>query len=173
MAVGTYLDIICEVFNSQGIPRLIDINGDKFNGITDYPKMQHTDIEKPDLAQLSAFIKDMVGVGVFVPDDELEDYVRRAASLPERVATEDNNRPDINGKEEMNSTYKVTSLLAKYKKGELSRAVITDLLTKIRVDPEKIESYLDDIDREKALEQQKHDAADELEAAKAKQALGR
>ena len=27
LAVGTYLDVICEVFNNQAIPRLIDLNG--------------------------------------------------------------------------------------------------------------------------------------------------
>ncbi len=37
LAIGTYLDIICETFNSQGIPRLIDLNGNHFSGITDYP----------------------------------------------------------------------------------------------------------------------------------------
>ena len=34
MACGAFLDIICETFNSQGIPALIDINGDHFKGIT-------------------------------------------------------------------------------------------------------------------------------------------
>lgn len=172
-AVGTYLDIICEVFNSQGIPRLIDINGDKFSGITDYPKMTHGDIEKPDLVQLSTFIKDMVGVGVFVPDDDLEDYVRRAASLPERVADDTGSRPDIKNKEEANSTYKVTSLLSKYKKGELSRAVITDLLTKIKVSPDKIETYLNDIDEENEKSKIEQDEIDAAEAEKAKKVLKR
>ena len=41
MACGAYLDIIAETFNSQGIPNLIDINGDHFAGITDYPKLTH------------------------------------------------------------------------------------------------------------------------------------
>ena len=41
MACGAYLDIIAETFNSQGIPNLIDINGDHFAGITDYPKLRH------------------------------------------------------------------------------------------------------------------------------------
>ena len=38
MACGAFLDIICETFNSQAIPALIDINGEHFKGITDYPK---------------------------------------------------------------------------------------------------------------------------------------
>lgn len=85
MAIGAYLDIICETFNSQGIPSLIDINGQHFAGITDYPKMVHGDIEDADIAQIAAFIKDMVGIGILIPDDSLEDYVRQAGHLPERT----------------------------------------------------------------------------------------
>ena len=39
VAIGAFLDIICETFNSQGIPSLIDINGQYFSGITEYPKI--------------------------------------------------------------------------------------------------------------------------------------
>lgn len=84
-AIGTFLDIICETFNTQAIPRLIDINGDHFKGITDYPKMVHGDVETRDLTELSTFLEKMVGIGLLVPDDELEDYVRREAHLPERL----------------------------------------------------------------------------------------
>ncbi len=43
MAIGAFLDIICEAFNSQGIPSLVDINGRiTFRPeITDYQKMVH------------------------------------------------------------------------------------------------------------------------------------
>ena len=84
LAIGTFLDEICEVFNSQGIPRLIDINGDHFKGITEYPKMVHGDIEDANLESLGAFINQMVTAGVLIPDEELEDFVRRAGNLPER-----------------------------------------------------------------------------------------
>lgn len=84
LAIGTYLDEICEVFNSQGIPRLIDINGDHFKGITDYPKMVHGDIEDANLDKLGAFISQMVTAGVLIPDEPLEDFVRRAGNLPDR-----------------------------------------------------------------------------------------
>lgn len=86
MAIGAYLDIICETFNSQGIPSLIDINGSHFEGITDYPKLAHGDIENADIQKLAAYIKDMTGVGILVPDDALEDYVREAANLPDRTS---------------------------------------------------------------------------------------
>lgn len=87
MAIGTYLDTICEVFNNQGIPRLIDINGDHFKGITDYPYMVHGDIEDKDMATFAAYITDMVGAGVLMPDEQLEEEVRRVGGLPEKMET--------------------------------------------------------------------------------------
>lgn len=85
LAVGTYLDIICEVFNNQAIPRLIDLNEEHFKGITDYPKMKHGDIEDANLEKIGAFIQQMTSAGVLTPDDELEDYIRQIANLPERT----------------------------------------------------------------------------------------
>ena len=84
IAMGTFLDLICQVFNNQAIPRLIDINGDAFSGITDYPMLIHSDIEKHDLAKLGRFVKDMVGIGAITPDEGMEDYLRMTADLPER-----------------------------------------------------------------------------------------
>ena len=88
MAVGAYLDIICETFNSKAIPALIDLNGDHFNGITDYPYLTHGDVEDVDLEKVGKFITDMTGAGVLIPDDGIEDYVRDAANLPERLDDE-------------------------------------------------------------------------------------
>ncbi len=85
VAIGAFLDIICETFNSQGIPSLIDINGKHFAGITGYPQMTHGDIEDDDITKIAAFIKDMTGIGVLVPDDGLEDYIRRVGHLPGRT----------------------------------------------------------------------------------------
>ena len=85
MAIGAFLDMICETFNSQGIPPLIDINGEHFAGITEYPKMSHGDIADVDVTKVAAFIKDMTGIGILVPDDGLEDYIRQVGHLPERT----------------------------------------------------------------------------------------
>lgn len=87
LSIGTYLDVICEVFNSQAIPRLIDLNGEHFKGITEYPKMEHGDIDEQDLAQFASFIKEMVGAGVLVPDEDLEAEIRRVGKLPEKMET--------------------------------------------------------------------------------------
>lgn len=86
VAIGAFLDIICETFNSQGIPPLIDINGEHFAGITEYPKMTHGDIEDMDITKVAAFLKDMTGIGLLVPDDGLEDYIRQVGHLPERTS---------------------------------------------------------------------------------------
>lgn len=98
MAIGAFLDIICETFNSQGIPPLIDINGKYFSGITEYPKMSHGDIEDVDVTKIASFIKDMTGIGILVPDDGLEDYIRQVGHLPER--TTDNRTVDQRRKQQ-------------------------------------------------------------------------
>ncbi len=97
-AIGAFLDIICETFNSRGIPALIDMNGEHFSGITDYPKLVHGDIEDADIEKMAAFIKDMTGIGILVPDDALEDHVRRIGRLPER--TGDSRQMDQGRKEQ-------------------------------------------------------------------------
>lgn len=85
MAIGSYLNIICEVFNNQAIPALIDINGDHFSGITDYPKLVHGDVEDPNLDKLGDFINKMVSCGILLPDEGMEDFARNQAGLPERI----------------------------------------------------------------------------------------
>ena len=85
VALGAYLDIICEVFNAQGIPRLIGMNAEHFRGITDYPELKHGDVESPDLKDLATYLRDLTGCGVIIPDEALEDYVRTVGGLPERL----------------------------------------------------------------------------------------
>ncbi|MBQ3726258.1 MAG: hypothetical protein II902_04220 [Selenomonadaceae bacterium] len=85
MAIGAYLDIVTEVFNRQAIPALIDVNGKVFAGITDYPRLEHGDIETQDLNVLATFVKEMVGIGAITPDENLENYLREQASLPQNL----------------------------------------------------------------------------------------
>lgn len=88
MAVGAYLDIICEAFNNQAIPRLININGAHFANITDYPRMTHGDIEDVDLEKFGNFLSQMLASGAITPDSQLEDFIRETAHLPERIDDE-------------------------------------------------------------------------------------
>ena len=85
MAISSFLDIICETFNNQAIPALIDLNGSHFAGIEDYPILTHADVSDRNLTELSTFLKDMVSTGIIIPDEQLEDYVRESANLPERT----------------------------------------------------------------------------------------
>lgn len=171
LAIGTYLDVICEVFNNQAIPRLIDLNGDHFKGITDYPKMEHGDIEEVDLQQFAAFLKEMVGIGVIVPDDALEEEVRRVGHLPDKVetATPRELPPGENGPEggadelESKSMYKVMSLLEKYQNGHITREAAAQLFEGMGLDPQKTEFYLAEAEKSKAEREKK-------EEEKAKQA---
>ena len=84
MAIGAYLDMICETFNRKAIPALIELNRKHFSD-ADYPKLTHGDIETQDLSKLGAFLKDMSGIGLITPDDTLEEYLREQAGLPTKV----------------------------------------------------------------------------------------
>nr|DAH94270.1 MAG TPA: Portal protein [Caudoviricetes sp.] len=150
MAIGTYLDVICEVFNNQGIPRLIDINGDHFKGISDYPRMVHGDIDEPDLANFAAFIEKMVGAGVLIPDEGLEEEVRRIGHLPEKVETDapagDRSAP-AQTDAESKSVYKITSILEKYQAGKTTRDAAAQLLGSLDLTPEQVEFYLTEAEK--------------------------
>ena len=84
MAIGTFLDIITETFNRKAIPQLIDINGKVFAG-AEYPRLVYGDIETQNLTELANFLKEMAGIGLITPDDELEGYLRTQASLPKKL----------------------------------------------------------------------------------------
>ena len=163
LAVGTYLDSICEVFNNQGIRRLIDINGKAFDGITDYPTMRHSDIESPDLASFSTFLKTMIDAGVIKPDAELERYVRQIGSLPERVEPdepaveepqpeENEKETEVDSKSESATMYKIQSALTKYTKGEFPRDLSKEMLIGLGISEKRAEEYLQLIDKNREKE---------------------
>lgn len=84
LALGTFLDIICQVFNAQAIPRLMELNASAFSGISGFPTLVHGDLETQNLGELGSFIQNMASVGAISLDSSLEDYLRRVASLPEK-----------------------------------------------------------------------------------------
>ena len=94
LAIGAFLDIICEEFNKKAIPDLVDVNGERFSGITDYSELVHGDIETQDLGKLGDYIQKMTGIGVLQPDAGLEAFVRQQAGLPERL--EEYQAPRVN-----------------------------------------------------------------------------
>lgn len=82
LAISSYLDLISDVFNNQAIPRLINLNRDKFRGISGFPRMIHTNIEKRDLGELKDYVEGLVRIGAITPDEELEKYLRQEGDLP-------------------------------------------------------------------------------------------
>ena len=183
LAIGAYLEVICEVFNNQAIPRLIDVNGDKFKDITDYPRMTHGDIEDADLVQLATYIEKLVGIGLLTPDEELEKMIRRAGNLPEKLETdtpkevkpgENNQGADPNAETpESKSVYKVTSIMEKYVSGKTTREAASELMRSIGLDDQKITFYLDQADKSKAEQEKRKQEEAKLKAQNAAQKAGK
>ena len=82
MAITSYLDNITSTINTQAIPKLINLNGDHFKGITDYPKLAHSDIGERDLTELSDYVVKLLNAGAIIPDDSLEEFLRKEGDLP-------------------------------------------------------------------------------------------
>ena len=182
LAIGTYLDIICEVFNNQAIPRLIDLNGDHFKGITDYPRMTHGDIEEVDLVQFATYIEKMIGAGVLTPDEELEKAIRRVGNLPEKLETDTpkdvqpGEDPDADPNAETpesKSVYKVTSIMEKYVSGKATREASAELMRSIGLDDQKINFYLDQADKSRAEQEKKKQEEARVKAQNAAQKPGK
>jgi hypothetical protein len=82
IAIGAWLDTIADTFNNVAIPRLIALNPLKPKNL---PVLSHTDIETLDLQEISQFLTSLTNAGVeLFPDDELENFLRRQAGLPEK-----------------------------------------------------------------------------------------
>ena len=68
--------------NDHAIYRLFEINGFKTEKL---PTIEYGDVETPDLGTLGNYIQVLAGAGVpLFPDDNLENYLRGLASLPEK-----------------------------------------------------------------------------------------
>ena len=132
MALGAYLDIICEVFNNQAIPRLVGMNAEHFSGITDYPKLTHGDVEAPNLKDLSSYIRELTGCGAIVPDEDLEVYLREVANLPERTEQQQFDQ-------------------AARQRMRRNERQVTDDKLKRDIDPDDIDQNTDDEDEAKAM----------------------
>jgi 2'-5' RNA ligase len=80
LAIDAILDLICEVFNRYGIPRLLALNGMK---PTERPKIAHSSVGRVDLRTIGEFLTNMSIAGLPIPWDEtLVEHLWRGASLP-------------------------------------------------------------------------------------------
>lgn len=82
VAIGTYMDIICDTFNTQAIPRLIDLNRNHFQGMKEYPKLVHGDIEKPNPLEIASVYEKIISCGGLPPDETIENKLRELLDLP-------------------------------------------------------------------------------------------
>lgn len=98
-ALGAWLDSIADTFNRFAVPRLLKLNG--FN-ISDTPRITHSDIETQDLGILGDFLTKMTNSGMeLFPDDDLENWVRRQAGMPQKPdSNEELNIPLVNPSDE-------------------------------------------------------------------------
>jgi hypothetical protein len=82
LSLRCWLEIIRSAFNEHAILRLFQVNGFDTKNL---PTMEFGDIETPPLGELGSYIQVLAGAGVpLFPDDNLENYLRGLASLPEK-----------------------------------------------------------------------------------------
>lgn len=81
IAMGTFLDGIAGVINRFAVSRLWALNG---MDTTTLPKIIHGDLSTPDIAEVAAYILQLVQAGMpMFPDQQLENHLRQIAHLPE------------------------------------------------------------------------------------------
>jgi hypothetical protein len=80
VALGGWLDSITETYNTHAIPRLVRLNGWPTDRC---PRLQHGDIEAPNLAALGDYISKCYGAGFqWDWDAGVDAHLRRVAGLP-------------------------------------------------------------------------------------------
>ena len=162
LAVGTYLDIICDAFNRQAIKRLIDLNDGHFKGMTDYPKMTHADIEEANIDKFANFIGTMVKSGVILPDKELDKYARKLANIP---LNDDPDDSEYSAEEQAEEEKRMKILGASDEVPDQAKQVPQEQ------QPQQQKKQQNGKKAEDA--QKKADAADKKQAEEAKKSLGR
>lgn len=82
-ALEAWLHAIADTINDYGVRRLFELNAFSVN---EYPKLVPGEIESPDLEDLAKYIQVLSGIeGIeLFPDNDLENALRLAASLPTR-----------------------------------------------------------------------------------------
>lgn len=82
------LKVISETINEQAIVKLVKLN--QFKGLTDFPKITHSNIDEKSLQETANFIQQLVNANVLNVnnDKNLEDAMREKADLPPRTYSE-------------------------------------------------------------------------------------
>jgi hypothetical protein len=80
-ALNSIAQGIADVFNRHAIPRLFAMNQWKLDKL---PRIEPSNVDPPNLAELGAFMQTMAGLGMtFFPDPDLEKFLREASHLPD------------------------------------------------------------------------------------------
>ena len=78
-SIESWLQMIADVFNNFGIPRLL-----RLNGVAEdlYPVLRFKAPRTPDLGMLGDYVAKLSSSGALLPDDSMSDYLREVAGLP-------------------------------------------------------------------------------------------
>lgn len=75
---------VCDIFNRHIIPQLVDFNF-MLGPDRKYPQLRVRRIgEQEDARTMSFSLRNLVGAGIVIPDDALEDFARKEIDLPPR-----------------------------------------------------------------------------------------
>ena len=98
-SINSIAQSIADTFNRYAIPRLFQVNGWK---VDELPQIVPSDVDPPDLTQLSGFMGQLNSAGLnWFPDVELEKFLRKAAHLPpldeesEKIKEQEERQTDI------------------------------------------------------------------------------
>jgi hypothetical protein len=79
--LNSTVGMVSDVMNRHAIPRLFAVNRWR---PSELPKIEPSDVDAPNLTELSSFLTATQGLGIaWAPDDVLETFLRKAAGLPE------------------------------------------------------------------------------------------
>jgi hypothetical protein len=81
LAISAILKRFCETFTRQAIEPLCALNGFPQEC---WPRLEHGDVEAPDLEALAGFVNTLVGAEILTRTPELEDYLLERGKLPRR-----------------------------------------------------------------------------------------
>lgn len=84
-AVSQFAWSVAETFNRHGIPRLMRLNGEPTDRC---PTLAPVELSHVDLGLLGEYLSKMSAAGLLTGDDDLEDYLRDVAGLPEATREE-------------------------------------------------------------------------------------
>ena len=84
VAIEAWRNMIADVFNQYGIPRLFRLNP-SLAPSGRYPKIRPMAVGNPSLKEIGEFIKDTTGSGALLPDPTLDEWLRGVAKMPKRI----------------------------------------------------------------------------------------